>query len=208
MKLTKGLTWPFLLLALAATFVYLAGIAALQYSCWNSGGFSDLAGNSSPTGVFGMSSGTPNCHRVLRWYWFTFAFVFVTLVGILITAATTWGLHHSRPYWTAMVAISTVLMMIASEATLAFTDLYEGGAGTSASSSWISRWRTAAAGAIIDVAALVFLLMALGTDWEKRTGRGAGYHEGGDKPVSAIGTTASPAAVAVPVQNVRPVEAV
>lgn len=30
MKITKGLTWPFLALALATTLVYMAGLAALQ----------------------------------------------------------------------------------------------------------------------------------------------------------------------------------
>ena len=41
MKLTKGLTWPFLLLALATTLVYMAGLASLQVrggqvsaGCW------------------------------------------------------------------------------------------------------------------------------------------------------------------------------
>lgn len=33
LKRTKGLTWPFWALSLATTLVYLAGLAALQYSC-------------------------------------------------------------------------------------------------------------------------------------------------------------------------------
>jgi hypothetical protein len=30
LKITKGLTWPFLALALATTLIYMAGLAALQ----------------------------------------------------------------------------------------------------------------------------------------------------------------------------------
>jgi hypothetical protein len=33
LKITKGLTWPFLALALATTLIYMAGLAALQVWC-------------------------------------------------------------------------------------------------------------------------------------------------------------------------------
>jgi hypothetical protein len=142
----------------------------------------------------------------MRFYWFSWAFVFATLLGILVTAITGLGLHFSRPFWIGMLSVSTILMMIASEAFLAFTDLYEGirppGVADSTApyaDNWIRRIRTAAAGAIITTAFLVLLMMALGTDWEHR--RGAGRD---DKLHTAHHTTG----VAVPVSNARVVEQV
>jgi hypothetical protein len=127
----------------------------------------------------GMSDGFGSCRKVLRFYWFTFAFVIATLLGLAVTAAIKNSLHFSRPFWTGMVTISIVLMMIASEAFLGFTDLYEGGAGDRAFGPWVNRMRVTAAGAIISVAFLVFLLLGLGVDWENRiAGAGDVYSRG------------------------------
>eukprot|EP00878_Enallax_costatus_P043948 GHUV01052070.1.p1 GENE.GHUV01052070.1~~GHUV01052070.1.p1 ORF type:complete len:156 (-),score=28.88 GHUV01052070.1:1288-1755(-) len=124
-----------------------------------------------------MSSSLGECRRVMRFYWFSWAFTFVTLASILITSFMGMGLHFSRPFWIGMLAVSTVLMMIASEAFLAFTDLAEisglGGVRDNTApfyDSWIRRFRLAAAGAIITTAFLVLLMMAVGTDWEHRRG--------------------------------------
>jgi hypothetical protein len=208
MRITKGLTWPLLLLSIAALTVFLAGIASLQSTCQESGAFPGLTGiTSSPTGVFGMSTSYSDCRRVMRFYWFSWAFVMVTLLGILVTAVTGLGLHFSRPFWIGMLAVSTILMMIASEAFLAFTDLYEGirPPGVSDNTApytdnWIRRIRTAAAGAIITTAFLVLLMMGLGTDWEHRRG---GYGRDDKLQTGHVST-----AGAVPVSNQRVVEQV
>lgn len=165
--LTRGLTWPFLLLALATLFVYMSGLAAVQHVCYDDGmpGI-NLNGNSSPSGVFGMSTGSFDCKRLYRFYWFSFAFVLVTLLGILATSTMNLGLHTSRPFWIGMLAVSTILMMIASEAFLAFTDLAEANSG----GQWVHRMRATTAGAIMTVAFLIFLMMAIGTDWDNRRG--------------------------------------
>eukprot|EP00879_Flechtneria_rotunda_P000023 GHRR01000037.1.p1 GENE.GHRR01000037.1~~GHRR01000037.1.p1 ORF type:complete len:220 (+),score=52.13 GHRR01000037.1:233-892(+) len=213
MKITKGLTFPLAILAFLSLIVYLAGLAAMQRECYATGfpliqnnpGLStpraqstndnsavgvagapagvNLLGNSSPTGVFGMSNGSGNCTTVFRWYWFTFAFVLVTLLGLLVTAGTGLGLHFSRPFWIGMVTISTLLMMIASEAFLAFTN---GAESLGLFGYWVNSLRCTAAGAIISVAFLVLLLMAIGTDWEHRRGAGRGV----DKPTTAIAVPA------------------
>lgn len=195
MKITKGISWPFLILSIASTLLFMAGLASLQHTCYNVGSWPGIGGgNSSPTAAFGMSDGFGSCRKVLRFYWFTFAFVIATLLGLAVTTAMKNSLHFSRPFWTGMVTISIVLMMIASEAFLGFTDLYEGPAGNNAFGPWINRMRVAAAGAIISVAFLIFLLMGLGVDWENRTG-GAAYH-GKHQPVG------------VPATNVRVVDQV
>jgi magnesium-transporting ATPase (P-type) len=189
--LTTGLTWPFLLLALASLFVYMAGLAAVQNVCYGDGmpGV-PLNGDSSPTGVFGMSSGIVDCKRLYRFYWFSFAFVLVTLLGIMVAAVLSLGLIFSRPFWIGMLAVSTLLMMIASEAFLAFTDLVE----ANSSGQWVHRMRTTTAGAIMTVAFLVFLMMAIGTDWERRRGDGTAT----TKPVAGTGVGGTGPAVADP----------
>jgi hypothetical protein len=50
LKKTKGLTWPFWALALATTLLYLAGLAALQYSC------SFIPTVQATPGIFGRSA--------------------------------------------------------------------------------------------------------------------------------------------------------
>jgi hypothetical protein len=50
LKKTKGLTWPFWALALATTLVYMAGLAALQYSC------SYIPTVQATPGIFGRSA--------------------------------------------------------------------------------------------------------------------------------------------------------
>lgn len=211
--LTHSLTWPFLLLSLASLTVFMAGLAATQQQCGTYGmpgitqGLGSQAASSSPTGVFGMSTGYRDCVRLHRFYWFSWAFVLATLLGILITAVLNWGLHHSRPFWIGMLAVSTILMMIASEAFLSFTDLVEGinPAGVADNTgdgvdNWIRRFRTAAAGAIITTAFLVLLMMAIGTDWEHRRGHGRNEKNFSGVAVTQPGT--------VPVSNVRMVDQV
>lgn len=100
-----------------------------------------------------MSSSFGECRRVMRFYWFTWAFVFVTLLSILATSFMGMGLHFSRPFWIGMLSVSTLLMMIASEAFLGWTDLAEasnlGGVRDNTApyyDSWIRRFRLATAG--------------------------------------------------------------
>jgi hypothetical protein len=139
-----------------------------------------------------MSAGTFDCYRLYRFYWFSFAFVFVTLLGIMVAAVLSLGLIFSRPFWIGMLAVSTLLMMIASEAFLAFTDLVVlNGTG----GQWLNRIRTTTAGAIMTVAFLVFLMMAIGTDWERRRGDGTAT----TKPVAGTGVGGAGPAVADPV---------
>lgn len=138
---------------------------------------------------------------------FIFAFITVTLLGLLATASSGEGLHHSRPFWVGMLAVSIVLAMVAAEAFLAFTLSYD--YMLPAPGWWRHQMRTTAAGAIISVAALVLTMMAIGTDWERRAGRGgrAGGDVGDiDKP--AAGLAPASGRVAVPVQNIRVVEGV
>jgi membrane-bound ClpP family serine protease len=169
----------------------MAGLAAIQNVCYNDGmpGIS-LNGDSSPIGVFGMSTGIVDCRRLYRFYWFTFAFVLVTLLGILVASVLSLGLIFSRPFWIGMLSVSTLLMMIASEAFLAFTDLAE----ATTSGQWINRIRTTTAGAIMTVAFLVFLMMAIGTDWERRRGNGTAT----SKPVAGTGVGGTGPAVTDP----------
>jgi hypothetical protein len=91
----------------------------------------------------------------------------------MITAVTHLGLHYSRPFWIGMFSIATLLFMIASEAFLAGLDAdrYGSVGGTN-----LARMRVAAAGAIMTVAANIFVLFGLGTDWEGRKGKAG--HEG------------------------------
>ena len=108
------------------------------------------------------------------------AFELIIILGAMITALTHWGLHYSRPFWIGMFSIATLLFMIASEAFLGGLDAdYYGSWG----GSHLARIRTAAAGAIMTVAANIFVLFALGTDWEGRKGKahggeGHGVHSG------------------------------
>lgn len=97
-----------------------------------------------------------------------------------------------------MLAVSTILMMLMSEAFLGEMYMYEAGA-----QKWLSQMRTAAAGAIMTVVGLVLLMLAVGTDWEHR--RGTTGDEA--KPESGV-TTTTTTGVAVPVQNVRVAEQV
>ena len=122
----------------------------------------------------GFSAGPVPCTRFYRFYWFMMAFELITILGAMITALTHWGLHHSRPFWIGMFSIATLLFMIASEAFLAGLDADAYG---SVGGSHLARMRTAAAGAIMTVVANILLLLALGTDWEGRTGKG--HHDEG-----------------------------
>jgi hypothetical protein len=185
MRITRGLTFPFLGLALITTIIYMAGIAALQNACYASDVSAGLGpgSNFATTAAFGLSDGWGSCRAVLRFYWYIFAFVIVTLIGLAIATGTPWGLAHSRPFWIGMITISAILMMIASEAFLGWTYVFDGIGG-----QWLYRMRTAAAGAIMSVVALVLLLMAVGTDWEAHRGGVAG--PGGKVPVGGpVGTT-------------------
>jgi hypothetical protein len=191
LKKTLGLTWPFWALALLTSLVFMAGLASLQRGCYTTGFPGDVLGgdagmlNSSPTGVFGMSTGWSDCNHVLRFYWFSWAFVLVTLLGLAIAAATRWGLHYSRPFWVAMLAICTLLMMIASEAFLAFSHLYNN--AVAEPWWWGARMRLASAGAIMSVVSLILLMLAVGTDWEHRAGAGRrGSPDVDAKPTSAL----------------------
>lgn len=211
MKLTKGLTWPFLALALLTTIVFMAGLASLQKGCFSLGSLPEGAvgqGNSAPapSAVFGMSDGSGNCSHVFRFWWFVFAFVFVSLIGLLITTATHMGLQFSRPFWVGMLTISILLMMMASEAFLGMEQMYK---HSSADPSWwLSRVRVATAGAILSVISLIGLLMAVGTDWERTGNRNRrddkmGGHTGLQGGHTGLRTTEH-----VPVQNVRAVDQV
>jgi len=93
---------------------------------------------------------------------FIFAFVIVVLLGLLITTVTHLGLHFSRPFWVGMLAISALLMMVASEAFLGFEKMFKYGANEPG--WWRARWRTATAGAIMSVVSLILLMMAVGTE--------------------------------------------
>jgi uncharacterized spore protein YtfJ len=193
--LTKGLTWPFLLLALATWAVFLGGLASLQNVCndyttqygdqrgapggagaggtGNPNALANVQGQSLNTAgllnVFGFSAGPVPCTRFYRFYWFMMAFELIIILGAMVTAVTRLGLHYSRPFWIGMFSIATLLFMIASEAFLAGldADAYGSIGGTN-----LARMRTAAAGAIMTVAANIFVLFAIGTDWEGRKGTG------------------------------------
>lgn len=209
-NLTKGLSWPFLILALATWAVFLAGVASLQNICADgttgtsaggdtaAGALQSIRGMNRNTGglenTWGFSAGPVPCARLYRFYWFMVAFQFVVLVGAMITAATAWGLHYSRPFWIGMFSIATLLMMIASEAFLAGLDAdrYSGG-------DHLTRMRLAAAGAIMTAAANIFLLFSIGTDWEGRKNRtpGKGEMERGGIALAPVGTpVAEPVGVA------------
>lgn len=181
MRLGRGFLWPMLLLALASMIIFLCGLASVQWNC-----HANMTPAAGRFGVFGVSDTMAFCPRVYRFYWFAFAFVVATLLGLLVTSFMAGGLMTSRPFWVGMLAISTILMMIASETFLAFTDASEAsgfGAG-----QWLFRIRTTAAGAIMSVAFLIFLMMAVGTDW-RTDGTATGTTRGGivDKPVSNVG---------------------
>ncbi|KAF8071359.1 hypothetical protein HT031_001443 [Scenedesmus sp. PABB004] len=151
-----------------------------------------------------MSAPFTQCSHALRFWWFVFAFVFATLLGLLLTTALRTALHFSRPFWIGMLAVCTVLMMMASEAFLALTGATLGG-GAAAPGGWLHRVRAATAGAIAAVASLVLLMMAVGTDWEHRAGHG----RDDDKPATGFaGHGQGAAPLAVPAQNVRVVETV
>eukprot|EP00882_Tetradesmus_deserticola_P000144 GHRQ01000162.1.p1 GENE.GHRQ01000162.1~~GHRQ01000162.1.p1 ORF type:complete len:188 (+),score=51.31 GHRQ01000162.1:233-796(+) len=182
MKLTKGLTWPLLLLTFASLLVFMGGLASIQHNCYRPTGLG-VAANSA----FNLSD--PNfalCSRVYRLHWFTFAFVAATLIGLMIAAAMGAGLHYSRPFWIGMLAVSTVLMMIMCETFVGMQRIEE-------FLPWESAIDAILAGAIATTVGLVLLMMAVGTDWEHR--RGHDSHD--EKYQSGIG------GVAVPVQNVR-----
>lgn len=175
--LTRVLSMPAILFSLVTWAIFLAGIACLQHNCVDG-----TTGLSSTTGVpfgstpssntfgvdrtFGWSSNVP-CTRFFRFYWFIIAFLFVTLLGALIAAGPKYGLSSSRPFWIGMFAINALLYMLASEATLAALDVT-----TFTSGRPLHCMRTAAAGAIMSVVGCIFMLLAIGTDWENRTGRG------------------------------------
>jgi multisubunit Na+/H+ antiporter MnhB subunit len=89
-----------------------------------------------------------------------------------------------------MLAVSTVLMMIACETYTGMQHLNEGW-------PWYRSLNAVLAGAVMTTVGLVLLMMAIGTDWEHRSGHNNHDH---DKAHSGIG------GVAVPVQNVRVVE--
>eukprot|EP00879_Flechtneria_rotunda_P004963 GHRR01005239.1.p6 GENE.GHRR01005239.1~~GHRR01005239.1.p6 ORF type:complete len:104 (+),score=41.20 GHRR01005239.1:2159-2470(+) len=95
-----------------------------------------------------------------------------------------------------MVAVSTVLMIIASEAFLAIAIAYD---NTGLGGHWLHQARDTAAGAIITTAFLVFLLMAVGTDWEHRRGAD-GRGAASEKPTTGVtgtGVGAAPAGATV-----------
>jgi len=110
----------------------------------------------------GLSASWDNCSSVFRFSWFTLAFVMVVLLGLLITTVTHLGLHFSRPFWVGMLAISALLMMIASESFFGIGKMDKYGANEPG--WWRVRWRTATAGAIMTVVYLILLMMAVGTE--------------------------------------------
>lgn len=185
MKITKGLTWPFLLFTFASLIVFMGALAALQHNC-----FTPAEQPTTTDAAFDFSS--PNygiCRRNFRFHWFSFAFVAATLIGMMIAAAMGQGLHYSRPFWIGMLAVSTMLMMIMCET---FTGVLH----LNSAFGWYRPVAATLAGAVMTVTGLVLLMMAVGTDWEHRRG----YHGNHDKPVSGV------TGAAVPVQNVRVVE--
>eukprot|EP00878_Enallax_costatus_P006767 GHUV01007093.1.p1 GENE.GHUV01007093.1~~GHUV01007093.1.p1 ORF type:complete len:186 (+),score=29.25 GHUV01007093.1:1121-1678(+) len=178
----------------------MAGLASIQYMCQDSetpnvGTTTGTTGSTTAVapvtsmGVFGLSDSAANCRRMYRFYWFTFAFVLVTLLGLLVTSFMLGGLMTSRPFWVGMLAISTVLMMIASETFLAFTDFSE----ANSFGQWPNRIRTTTVGAIMSVAFLIFLMMAVGTDWRTdETATGTTRTGVVDKPMSGVGPGVGP----------------
>eukprot|EP00878_Enallax_costatus_P012157 GHUV01012694.1.p1 GENE.GHUV01012694.1~~GHUV01012694.1.p1 ORF type:complete len:189 (+),score=47.36 GHUV01012694.1:123-689(+) len=183
MKLTKGLTWPFLIFTFLSLIVFLAGLAAVQHNCTDRFGFTGPTTSSA----FNLSAPlTETCSRIFRFHWFTLAFVGITLLGMMVAAAMGAGLHYSRPFWIGMLAVSTVLMMIMCETFVGMQRIEE-------FLPWESAIDAILAGAIATTVGLVLLMMAVGTDWEHR--RGHDSHD--EKYQSGIG------GVAVPVQNVR-----
>lgn len=134
-------------------------------------------------GVFGWSAGLP-CARLFRFWWFLVAWGLVTLIGGFVASGPRYGLRRGRPFWIGMFAVSAVLFMLASDATLSVLDVssFAGDACT----------KVAVAGSIASAATSVLLLMSIGTDWEGRRrgyggrgphgrgGRGGGYGHGYD----------------------------
>jgi hypothetical protein len=86
------------------------------------------------------------------------AWQFIVLLGLLASTILGWGLANTRPFWVGMLAISTLLFMVASEAFLVQENFINAVNGPC-----LSRSRTAAAGAIMSVASSVFLMLAVGT---------------------------------------------
>ena len=172
----KGLTLPLVLFAFAVWAVFLAGIASLQSSCNDGsrpvGDPSDVpaAGLNTAglTGVWGFSSNVLVCSQLFRFYWFIAAWQFVVLLAALITSFIGHvPLAATRAFWVGMFTISSLLFMIASEAFLAGISARVYGAGDY---HLLARIRTAAAGAIMSVVASVFLILAIGTDWDRSSG--------------------------------------
>lgn len=208
LKTTKGLTWPFLALAMATSVVFMAGLAALQAGCGSLTLPGQGTGAASASGaglfnnaVFGASD--PGCYRMFRFYWFSWAFVFATLIGLFICTALTLALHWSRAFWVGMLSVSILLMMIASEFFVGADNAFDSGS-TWSSGSMHARWRTTEAGAIMSVVSLILLLLGIGTDWD-RYGHGS-HHRGYDDKVTGP-TTATTTGVA-PASNVRVVDQV
>lgn len=166
----KALSIPLLLFALVAWCVYLAGLAASQAACQDgtTGERSPLRGLPNNLNTFGLGSvhgfsgNVLPCSNVFRFFWFIAAWEFVVIVAALVTAPMRAGLHYSRAFWVGMFAISTVLFMLASDAFLTGVSAVDT-FGISAQ----RRMQTAAAGAIISTVANVFVLLAIGTEWDR-----------------------------------------
>jgi len=176
-SLHKSTAIPFLLLLLGSWAVYTAGLAAVQAACVDGttgmgpGGRAGEPGVVAGAGsslntdqlqsVFGYSSSVLACNQHYRFYWFIVAFVLLmTSACLFVAMAPGVGLSATRPFWTAVLAIVTVLMMIASEAHLAALS-----SPGFLEPSPRRRMRTAAAGAIMSVVTAILAMMAVGSVW-------------------------------------------
>lgn len=167
---------PLLLFALVCWVVYIAGLASSQASCTDgtTGAASPLRGLPNQLNTFGLNSvhgfsaNVLPCSTVFRFFWFIAAWEFVVVLAALITTPMRAGLHITRPFWVGMFAISTVLFMLASDAFLSGVSAVDG-----VNNSAVRRMQTTAAGAILTTVANVFLLLAIGTEWERHTGDNA-----------------------------------
>lgn len=112
--------WPLLGLMLASWLVELCGLFFLQKSC--------AAHHDDPT--WAQAAQLPSsysCGKIYRFLWWTIVFEFPLVAGILASLLTADGGAAVRRYrnaWIGYAAISTVLHMLATNATLNVTDTY------------------------------------------------------------------------------------
>lgn len=147
--LGHGLIWPALLLLFCGWIITLGGLAALQNSCDDE----DYI-NIERISILGVPPA--DCSKAFRWLWFIWAFEFVAFIGIAITAALKYA--HPGPWlaWGPLLAIATVLQMIATN--IAF-NLFD---GIGSRGSFDTRAKVAFAGFLITSVANCLLLLAIG----------------------------------------------